>query len=98
MAVEQRSSLPSDWNSSSPDPSNWGTPSAVYPASSCDIQQFFGPQTLILDIDICGSFAGDGGAYNETCASQGSCLGLVRTPTNYDTAYFEISFIKVFTK
>lgn len=52
--------------------------------------------TKFQDIDICGSFAGDGGAFAATC--QGSCLDLVRTPTNYDDAYFEIQYIKVFSE
>jgi len=89
-----RSSLPSDWTSSSPNPANWGEPSAYYPASSCDPTKFFGPQTMVLDIDICGSYAG--GAFSETCP--GSCVDLLKTPTNYDDAYFEIAFIKVFTE
>ena len=46
------------------------------------------------DIDICGSFAL--GAFSATC--QGNCLDLVRTPTNYDDAWFEIEFVKVFTE
>jgi len=89
-----RSSIPSDWTSSSPNPSNWGEPSAYYPASSCDPRKYFGPQTMILDIDICGAFAG--GVFSETCS--GSCVDLLKTPTNYNDAYFEISFIKVFTE
>jgi len=90
-----RSSLPSDWTSSTPNPANWDAPSAFYPASGCDPTKFFGPQQLILDIDICGSFAGDGGAFAQTCS--GSCVDLLKTPTNYDQAYFEITFIKTFT-
>jgi len=46
------------------------------------------------DIDICGAFAL--GTFSATC--QGNCLDLVRTPTNYDNAWFEIKFVKVFTE
>ena len=39
------------------DPSSWGTPSASYPSgSSCDINQFFTPQQLVLDISLCGDW------------------------------------------
>jgi len=89
-----RASVPSDFNSTSPNPTNWGVPSAYFPSSSCNMDQFFGPQTMILDIDICGAFGL--GAFSATC--QGNCLDLVRTPTNYDNAWFEIKFIKVFTE
>ncbi|KAF8314528.1 hypothetical protein DL93DRAFT_2167312 [Clavulina sp. PMI_390] len=90
-----RASLPSDWTSNSPNPASWSSPSAFYPSSSCDLNKFFGPQQMILEIDICGAFAGDNGDFKDTCS--GSCLDLVRTPTNYDQAYFEINFIKTFT-
>ncbi|KAF8314529.1 hypothetical protein DL93DRAFT_2167313 [Clavulina sp. PMI_390] len=90
-----RASLPSDWTSNSPNPSAWSSPSAFYPSSSCDVSKFFGPQQIILEIDICGSYAGDGGAFAQTCS--GSCVDLLKTPTNYDQAYFELNFIKTFT-
>lgn len=71
-----RSSVPSDLSSNSPDPSSWGLPTAYYPTSSCDLDTFFQPQTLILDITVCGAFAI--GAFSETCS--GNCLDLVQHP------------------
>jgi len=91
-----RASMPADFNATSPDPSKWGNPSAYFPASSCNITQYFGPQTIILDIDICGAFAGAPTVFSQGCTGQ--CVDLVRTPTNYDTAYFEIKSLKVFTE
>lgn len=89
-----RSSIPSDFTSDSPNPDGWGLPAAAYPQSSCNTDQFIHPQTLILDITICGNFAGASNVFSQTCS--GSCLDLVQTPSNYDNAFFEISFIKVF--
>ncbi|KLO18259.1 hypothetical protein SCHPADRAFT_845310 [Schizopora paradoxa] len=88
----QRSNIPSDLPTDNPNPSAWPLPTAWYPTSSCDWQTFIKPQTLILDITICGNFALN--VFNQTCS--GNCLDLVQTPSNYDTAYFEISYIKVF--
>ena len=50
------STIPSDVSNSSTsvDPSTWGTPSAAWPASSCNITQFFQPQQIVLDITLCG--------------------------------------------
>ena len=66
---------------------------ASYPASSCNFGEFFSAQTIILNIIICGSFGLS--AFSATCS--GSCLDLVQTPSNYDNAFFEISYMRVFT-
>ncbi|KAF9511049.1 glycoside hydrolase family 16 protein [Hydnum rufescens UP504] len=92
-----RASIPSDFTSSSPNPSNWGLPSAYYPSSACNVTQFFGPQSIIIDIDICGAWAGVASVYNSGGCT-GNCVDLLKNPTNYDTAYFEIKSLKVFTE
>ncbi|KAH8113075.1 concanavalin A-like lectin/glucanase domain-containing protein [Phellopilus nigrolimitatus] len=89
-----RGSVPSDLSTDFPNPDGWGLPTAAYPTSSCDVSKYFSPQTLILDITICGNFAGQPGVFAQTCS--GNCVDLVQTPSNYDNAYFEISYIKVF--
>lgn len=89
-----RGSVPADLPTDTPNPDGWGLPTAAYPTSSCDSSQFVKPQTLILDITICGNFAGQAATFAQTCS--GNCLDLVQTPSNYDNAYFEISYIKVF--
>ena len=92
-----RPSIPADVTEDSPNPDGWGLPIAAYPTSSCDFNTFFKPQTLILDIDICGAFALP--TFNETCASvASSCLDLVQHPEFYDDAYFEMKYIRVFAQ
>ena len=44
----ERAQVPSDIKDGSPTPGNWSTPSANYPASSCDPTKFFDPQSLTL--------------------------------------------------
>jgi len=90
-----RSQIPSDVASANPNPSSWPSPSAFYPQSACDTTKFFGPQTIIFDITICGNFAGQENIFHETC--QGNCLDLVPIPTNYDNAFFEIKYLAVFS-
>ncbi|KAF8827753.1 hypothetical protein HHX47_DHR4000369 [Lentinula edodes] len=93
-----RSSVPSDISSSQPDPTSWSTASAWYPASGCSPSSVFGPQTITLYIDICGAFAGDTTTFDETCSSVASnCTSLVQTASNYDNAYWEINYLRVFT-
>lgn len=109
----ERSSIPQDLPTNNPNPDAWPLPTAFFPASSCNMEQFFKPQTLILvcllyidlklrqteklfsllqDITICGNFGL--AIFSQTCP--GNCLDLVQTPSNYDNAYFEISYIRVF--
>ncbi|KAI9058735.1 glycoside hydrolase family 16 protein [Trametes sanguinea] len=88
------------------DTSSWGTPSAAWPASSCDITKSFDAQQLVIDITLCGDWAGQPNIYQSTC---GGPLGnstvdicyidnVINTNgSNYANAYFEISSIKVFT-
>ncbi|KAE9403947.1 hypothetical protein BT96DRAFT_917131 [Gymnopus androsaceus JB14] len=82
-----RSVAPADVSSSSPDPSSWTTPSGD-----------FGPQIITLYIDICGAFAGDTTVFDETCSSVApNCTSLVQTASNYDDAYWEINYLRVFS-
>ncbi|KIY48403.1 hypothetical protein FISHEDRAFT_25392, partial [Fistulina hepatica ATCC 64428] len=80
--------------------SDWGAPSAAYPASECNISHFFTPQRLILDITLCGIWAGIPSVYDATCESTNGCVqdNIVGAgnPT-YDNAYFEISWIRAYT-
>ncbi|KAG8710210.1 hypothetical protein FRC09_000240 [Ceratobasidium sp. 395] len=90
-----RNSIPADLSGDSPNPNGWGMPTAAWPESGCNSSQFFGPQTLILDITLCGNFAGAPQTFQTTCS--GVCTDLIKTPSNYNNAYFDISYIRVFS-
>ncbi|KAI0830328.1 concanavalin A-like lectin/glucanase domain-containing protein [Trametes gibbosa] len=99
-----RSNVPSSVSSAtdSVDPSSWGTPSASYPSSSCDINQFFTPQQIVLDITLCGNWAGVTSVYQSTCGGDGTATAcyldnVINNGTNYANAYFEIAYIKAFS-
>jgi len=84
------------------DTSGWGLPSAAYPSSTCNITEFFTAQKLILDITLCGDWAGVPSVYNATCS--GGTTGLCYTDNvigagspRYDDAYFQINFVRVYT-
>ncbi|WVQ83445.1 hypothetical protein IAT38_005586 [Cryptococcus sp. DSM 104549] len=84
------------------DTSSLGTPSAFWDNSGCDIDKFFGDQSLVFDITLCGDWAGQ----SSILASTG-CSALTGTNTcystyvldasNYDSAYFEINSLKVYS-
>ena len=106
-----RSSVPASVSTatSSVDISDWGTPSANYTSTSCDIASSFAPQQLVLDITLCGDWAGVASIYSETCPISGGGAGNSSScylqnvinngnTTALATAYFEINYIKAFNK
>ncbi|GAA5932224.1 uncharacterized protein JCM15063_001159 [Sporobolomyces koalae] len=98
----QHSAIPADIssNSSSIDPTSWGTPTYFVPNSSCDIEQHFAAQKLVIDITLCGDWAGS----NATLAATGCALTTepicytqyVLNASNYDNAFFEIPYVRVY--
>lgn len=63
-----RSAIPSDISTGSPDPSTWGEATADFPNTDCNIGNHFKNQSIIANIDLCGSWAGEASIYAETCA------------------------------
>jgi hypothetical protein len=92
-----RPSVPANLQNSSmiPDPSTWGTPSAYFSNSTCSIGDYFGDQQLVVDITLCGDWAGSSAVFEQTCS--GTCTDLVADPTNYNNAYFELKSVRVYT-
>lgn len=54
------------------DISTWGNPSGAFPTSTCDIEEYFGAQKLVIDITLCGDWAGVNSTYHATCS--GVCV------------------------
>jgi len=90
-----RGTIPADVPTGSPNPDGWGEPSALYLDSSCPTSKYFGPQTIIFDITLCGNFAGAADVFNPSCT--GLCTDLIATPTNFNDAYFEVAYVRTFT-
>ncbi|KAH7101775.1 concanavalin A-like lectin/glucanase domain-containing protein [Auriculariales sp. MPI-PUGE-AT-0066] len=91
--------LKTDAASQTVDTATFGTPTAKYPSTSCDIANLFKKQKIIINTTLCGVFAG--AVFNDTCTAkrENSCyLDWVIGPANaYDEAYFEIVSHRVFT-
>ncbi|WVO18318.1 hypothetical protein L204_106033 [Cryptococcus depauperatus] len=99
-----RSSVPDSLKreASSLDTSTLGTPVAVYSSSSCDVESLFGPQTLTINIALCGAFAGLPSQLEQGCALQGNATCYTTYVINdaaatYANAYFEINYINVYS-
>lgn len=48
-------SAPADITSASPTPNSWGTATADFPSTDCDISSHFKNQSIIVNIDLCGT-------------------------------------------
>jgi hypothetical protein len=78
------------------------TPTAPGMQGACNITDFFTAQKLVLDITLCGNWAGLPAAYDQTCANSGptgTCYddNVVGDGSNYADAYFEIPHVRTYT-
>ena len=94
-----RFSIPADISNStgSPDPSSWGTALADFPSTDCDIGSHFKNQSIIANIDICGSWAGAANVYNTQDSCPGTCTDFAAmNAAAFVDAYFEFASFKVY--
>lgn len=95
-----RANIPSDIAAGNPDPSGWGTPSAQFQGSGCDIDTHFQQQSIVFDTTFCGSWAGqaDVWAADSTCSALASdCNSYVAAnPSAFTDAYWLVNSVKVY--
>jgi hypothetical protein len=90
------STVPSDVfnGASSVNTDLWGTPTAYFPNTQCDINNKFGPANIIINLTFCGDWAGS--AYGSS-GCPGTCVDYVNNyPAAYIDAYFNFNWIKVY--
>jgi hypothetical protein len=98
-----RPNVPASINQPSMNVSQWGTPHASYFSNTCNITKYYSPQNLVIDITLCGVWAGVEGIYDSTCSNSGptgscyeDCVVGPGSP-RYDDAYFNISYVRAYT-
>jgi hypothetical protein len=87
----ERQSIPQDVFSGDPNPDSWPIANAFLSAANCATDSFFSPQTLILDITLCGGWA-NSDYPNSGCP--GTCTQRVTNGSNYFSAYL-MNFLPV---
>lgn len=85
------SDIPSDVsNHSAPSTANWGAALADFPSTDCDISSHFKNQSIIANIDLCGTWAGATSIYSTKDQCPGSCTDYVaQYPAEFDKAFWE---------
>jgi hypothetical protein len=90
-----RSAIPNDITTNSPNPANWGVPSASLAPDACDPLTFFVNHSIVFDITFCGDWAGNSYA---TSGCPGSCTDRLMDPANFVNASWSINSLKVYKK
>ncbi|KAL3459292.1 concanavalin A-like lectin/glucanase domain-containing protein [Aspergillus heterothallicus] len=96
-----RASIPASITAGNPDTSEFGTPMA-HLQGSCNFEERFTHQKLILDTTFCGEWAGavygdSGCPLSDPSSPMQSCINYVaENPAEFKEAYWELNYIKVF--
>ncbi|KAK6062405.1 endo-beta-glucanase [Seiridium cupressi] len=89
-----RDSIPDDITNQSPDPSSWGTASADFPNTDCSISSHFKNQSIIANIDLCGSWAGN--VYADSGCPSDCETYVANYPSAFTNAYWEFGAFYVY--
>ncbi|KAH7914464.1 glycoside hydrolase family 16 protein [Hygrophoropsis aurantiaca] len=101
-----RNAVPTDITDGAPQPSNWSTPMATWPATDCNPFEFFNTHSAIFDTTFCGDWAGS--AWSSTgvpgqevsCAQQtgfSTCEAFVQqSGASFSEAYWEVASVKIY--
>ncbi|KZT06212.1 glycoside hydrolase family 16 protein [Laetiporus sulphureus 93-53] len=102
----ERSAIPSDITSGSPDPTGWATPLASWPSTDCTTSDFFYDHSAIFDTTLCGEWAGNAwdntgsAGQSESCASitgYSTCADFVQNSgSSFADAYWEVNSVKIY--
>ncbi|KAJ7598964.1 glycoside hydrolase family 16 protein [Mycena floridula] len=74
----------------------WGTPTAYFPSTSCDIASHFGVHNIIINLTFCGDWAGQAGIYAQSgCPS--TCNDFVdNNPAAFSEAFFDFESLNIY--
>ncbi|KAM3443892.1 hypothetical protein MY4824_000340 [Beauveria thailandica] len=90
---------PSNIDSAHPDTAAWGKPVMELRDGPCNLKRQFAPQKLILNIDFCGSAAGQPSLWKECkeLTGEAECYQYVRNnPEAYKDVYWRVKDIRYF--
>lgn len=96
--VFKREDVPGDiLDGESPDPSRWGTPLADFPNTECDIDRYFSDMQIVVNIALCGDWAGQPHVFGASGRCVGNCVDWVTwRPESFREAYWEFDGFRVY--
>lgn len=76
-------------------PDAWGTPTAYFPNTFCDFSTHFDPQNIIINLTLCGDWAGS--TYSQGTGCPLTCVDHVNyNASAFTDAYFDFASIRVY--
>lgn len=104
-----RTALPADLQVLSDDPTStavptmadWGTATANFPGTHCDIDSHFKNHKIIFDTTFCGTWAGAGSTWNASSCYDATTAPtcekyMLASPADLQTAYWEVRSLNVY--
>jgi hypothetical protein len=80
-----------------PDPSRWGTPLADFPNLECNIERYFRDMQIVVNIALCGDWAGQPHVFGDNDVCEGGCTDWVSlTSESFREAYSEFDGFRVY--
>ncbi|KAL5488346.1 hypothetical protein ACEPAI_6454 [Sanghuangporus weigelae] len=77
-------------------PDNYGTPYALFPNTSCDLESHFGDNNIIINLTFCGDWAGQDSIFSGA-GCPGTCVDYVNNnPSAFTDAYWEFAAVRVY--
>ncbi|KAI1332090.1 glycoside hydrolase family 16 protein [Xylariaceae sp. FL0255] len=89
-----RDAIPSDITDKTPDPTTWGEAAADFPDTDCDISSHFRNQSIIVDIDLCGQWAGS--VYSQDGCPSNCSDYVANYPSAFTDAYWEFGSFEIY--
>ncbi|PWN48245.1 hypothetical protein IE53DRAFT_364059 [Violaceomyces palustris] len=102
----KKGSVPDDITSGNPDPSSWGKPKAMWPASKCNPDDYFWNHVAVFSNTLCGTWAGSSSVWSNAMSGQSqscakstgasSCYEYISGSPDLSEAYWEIESLKIY--
>ncbi|RPD81602.1 2 beta-glucanase [Lentinus tigrinus ALCF2SS1-7] len=92
-------SVPADVKTagSSVNTDDWGEPAALFVSDTCDIPSHFGSHNIIINLTLCGDWAGQSEFFNTLGGCPGDCVTYVnQNPSAFSDAYWDIAGVHVY--
>ncbi|KAF9524553.1 concanavalin A-like lectin/glucanase domain-containing protein [Crepidotus variabilis] len=78
-------------------PSTYGIPYAYFPNTQCEFNKYFKENNLVINLTLCGDWAGGDDVWKQTGCPAPSCNAFVETnPAAFADAFFDFANIRIY--